>query len=505
MGSLTYLDIVFAIFTVVLLKKVFTGTKRSIPLPPGPSKLPLLDNLLDLPTDKAWVTFSDWGKKWGDIVSISALGQHIVILNSARVAVEMLDKKSAIYSDRPVLQMGGELVGWKNSLALLPYGDRFRNYRKFFHQLMGNVSSASSFYPVEELETHRLLKRVAANPDNLAAHVRKTAGAIILRISYGYEAKEKDDPFVTLADEAMQQFSLAAAPGSFLVDIFPPLKYLPAWFPGAGFKRTAVHWAETLTKMVEAPHQFVKQQMASGTAEPSFTSRLLEGSHITAEQEHDIKWSALSLYGGGADTTVSTIYAFFSAMTVYPDVARKAQAEIDAVVGTDRLPTFSDRENLPYTNAVALEIMRWHVVAPTGLPHCVTEDNIHDGYLIPKGAVIFANIWSMLHDPKVYSNPASFNPERFLGPNMEQDPRDICFGFGRRICPGRVLADSSVFIACAMVLSVFDITKYSKDGIVIEPVVGQMAGTISHPEPFKCSILPRSQKALDLINSDFES
>ncbi|KAF8810262.1 cytochrome P450 [Phlegmacium glaucopus] len=418
MGSLTYLDILFAIFTVVLLKKVFTGTKRSIPLPPGPSKLPLLDNLLDLPTDKAWVTFSDWGKKWGDIVSISALGQHIVILNSARVALEMLDKKSAIYSDRPVLQMGGELVGWNNSLGLLPYGDRFRNYRKFFHQLMGN--------------------------------------------------------------------------------------------------RTAVHWAETLTKMVEAPHQFVKQQMASGTAESSFTSRLLEGSHITAEQERDIKWSALSIYGGGADTasfsfscanpiTVSTIYAFFSAMTVYPDVARKAQAEIDAVVGTDRLPTFSDRENLPYTNAVALEIMRWHVVAPTGLPHCVTEDNIHDGYLIPKGAVIFANIWSMLHDPKVYSNPASFNPERFLGPNMERDPRDICFGFGRRICPGRVLADSSVFIACAMVLSVFDITKYSKDGIVIEPVVGQMAGTISHPEPFKCSILPRSQKALDLINSDFES
>jgi len=97
----------------------------------------------------------------------------MVILNSAKTAAEMLDKKSSIYSDRPVIQMGGELVGWKNSLAFLPYGEQFRNYRKFFHQLIGNVPSASLFYPVEELETNRLLKRIAENPDDLAAHVRK--------------------------------------------------------------------------------------------------------------------------------------------------------------------------------------------------------------------------------------------------------------------------------------------------------------------------------------------
>jgi len=99
-------------------------------------------------------------------------------------------------------------------------------------------------------------------------------------------------------------------------------------------------------------------------------------------------------------------------MTLYPDVARKAQAELDAVVGTDRLPQFSDREKLPYTNAVALEISRWHSVVPIGktlplfnstrrsprrgtlgVPHRVMEDDIHDGYLIPKGAIIFANLW----------------------------------------------------------------------------------------------------------------
>lgn len=111
---------------------------------------------------------------------------------------------------------------------------------------------------------------------------------------------------------------------------------------------------------------------------------------------------------------MASIYALFLVMTLYPDVARKAQAELDAVVGTDRLPRMSDRENLPYINAITLEIMRWHTVGPTGktllfahsyirfstkmwkllgLPHRVMEDNIHDGFLIPKGAIVIANIW----------------------------------------------------------------------------------------------------------------
>jgi len=243
--------------------------------------------------------------------------------------------------------------------------------------------------------------------------------------------------------------------------------------------------------------------MATGTAKPSFTSSLLDDAPaITAEQEHEIKWSAASLYSGGADTTVASIHAFFLAMILYPDVARKAQAEIDAVVGQDRLPSLDDRERLPYINAIVLEVIRWHSVVPTGFPHRVMEDNIHDGYMIPKGALIIPNVWFMTHDPQVYPDPSRFNPERFLGPQPQPDPRSISFGFGRRICPGRILAQASLFISCAMTLAVFDITKYSKDGIVVEPIAEQTTGTISHPKPFKYSIKPRSQKALELINGD---
>jgi hypothetical protein len=116
----------------------------------------------------------------------------------------------------------------------------------------------------------------------------------------------------------------------------------------------------------------------------SFASNLLEGHILSAEEDHVVKWSAASLYSGGADTvgpssyhhifeinpclqTVSAIYSLFLAMTLFPDVQKKAQAEIDAVVGADRLPSFADRESLPYTEALVKEVLRWNVVGPTGV------------------------------------------------------------------------------------------------------------------------------------------
>lgn len=80
-------------------------------------------------------------------------------------------------------------------------------------------------------------------------------------------------------------------------------------------------------------------------------------------------------------------------MALFPDVQRKAQQELDAVLGGDRLPQCEDRDNLPYVNALVKEVFRWHPVAPMGVPHVSTEDDICEGYFIPKGSSILTNIW----------------------------------------------------------------------------------------------------------------
>ena len=190
-------------------------------------------------------------------------------------------------------------------------------------------------------------------------------------------------------------------------------------------------------------------------------------------------------------------------MTLYPETQRKAQAEIERVVGPTRLPTLDDRANLPYVDALLKEILRWNPVLPLGIPHVSTSDDIVEGYHIPKGAIIISNVWceafllaqdrihtykfircfyrEFMRDPETYHDPLEFKPERFLGESPELDPHEIVFGFGRRICPGKQLADSTMFSTIAKSLAVFDISK-AKDtcGNVIEPVREYSGGIIRY-------------------------
>ncbi len=119
----------------------------------------------------------------GDIVYVSLFGQPMIILNSPKVATEMLDKKSAIYSDRPRLVFGGEMVGWDQTLALTRYGDRFREYRRFMHQLIGGRNQVKRFHSLSETETRRFLRRVLEKPDHVQDHIRQCVSCVRFRSS----------------------------------------------------------------------------------------------------------------------------------------------------------------------------------------------------------------------------------------------------------------------------------------------------------------------------------
>lgn len=127
-----------------------------------------------------------------------------------------------------------------------------------------------------------------------------------------------------------------------------------------------------------------------------------------------VKWAAASSYAGGADTTVATRSGFFLAMSMFPDVQRKAQEEIDRVVGADasRLPTFGDRDRLPYVNRVVEEAQRWQPAGPLGVPHTADQEDTVNRYRIPKGSVLIASIGWFTRDPAVHHDPETFKPER---------------------------------------------------------------------------------------------
>ncbi|KAI0736096.1 cytochrome P450 [Fomitopsis betulina] len=474
-------------------------------LPPGPPGWPVIGNIFDIPKSHEWQTFAEWGKTWGDIMSITLLGNPVVILNSSNAALKMLDKKSALSSDRPNLPVCGEVIGWDRTLALLHYNHVWRETRRLFLQTIGTRKSLDNLTGQLEFEGRRFVLHLLEAPEQVSQQVRRFSGASILHITYGYGVEGEDDELVQLVDRAVEEFSLASAPGAYYADILPILTQIPAWFPGASWKCTAFAWRRDLEAMCDIPFNFTECQMATGNSPLSFVSFNLE-SATDQEQKRVVKNAAASMYSAGADTTVSAICSFFLAMMCSPDAQTKAQAEIDRVIGSERLPSLSDREQLPYVRVLTWEVLRWQPIVPLGVPHRLTQDDIHNGYHIPKGTTVIANIWGMLRDPTRYSEPESFNPDRFLplnGAEPECDPRHFVFGFGRRcVCPGgSQLAETSLFLICALTLAMFRISKPVVNGRVVEPSLEYTTGTISHPLPFACSIIPRSLKAAALNHS----
>ncbi|THC93361.1 hypothetical protein EYZ11_007153 [Aspergillus tanneri] len=278
------------------------------PLPPGPKPWPIIGNLIDLPRPPtlAYEHFAKFKNLYGmvdssygpsPISSITIFSQTFIVLNSHRLAVELLGKRSAKYSSRPHLEFAKELVGWKSFLLFLPHNDAFRAQRKAISREIGSKAAVGRFNNIQNVEVGRFLLRALKDPDGLLHHFRK--------LGYGYIIEpHEDDPLVDLADTTLEQFSLTTLPGAWLVDVIPILKYLPAWFPGAEFKKTAKVWRESLTAFLNKPYKFVKRQMNEMNYEPSFTSNLLRSGHVEpgSEEESVIKWSAAGLYAGGAET-----------------------------------------------------------------------------------------------------------------------------------------------------------------------------------------------------------
>ncbi|EME78837.1 uncharacterized protein MYCFIDRAFT_190975 [Pseudocercospora fijiensis CIRAD86] len=487
--------------TALILLTIHHVRRVSIKLPPGPRRLPLIENMLDMPPKggRNWVHYTKQRDLYGPITSLTALGTTVILLHDYNLAEEFLSKRAVIASDRPRPFFLTQMCGWGKNIGFIPYDRRLRAMRKQIHALLGTQTALADFNPVQDIETRRFLLRVLRKPDQFLKYIKSEAAGIMLKTVYGYETNsEGSDPIIFIVEKALEQTSVAGQPGAWLVDYFPALRHLPDWLPGTGFKRIAKEISRTQNEFSGRPWAFVKYQMAAGKYETSFSSRLLERGEgkLSDEDEYIAKFAANGLYGGGADTTVASIMTFFLTMIKYPEFRNKAQAEIDHVVGQDRLPELSDRENLPYTEAVIKEIFRWHTIVPEGLPHLSSEDCEFEGYFIPKGSILVPNIWAFAHDPSIYHDPTTFNPNRFLGDPPEMDPRTFIFGFGRRICPGKLLADSSVFLTIARALAVFEILPPLDDQ---DPNFDPEPGFVSHPAAFQARIMPRTEKDRERI------
>ncbi|KAK7041600.1 hypothetical protein VNI00_009188 [Paramarasmius palmivorus] len=478
---------------------IYRNTRRPHPpLPPGPKGYPIIGNALQLDVNRPWHTLVGLKKAYGDIVHLRLFNQNVIVLNSAKAAGDILDRRAANYSERPRTPIADYMLGGLN-IIFMNHGSLWRSMRRAVHEAL-NMRAMLRYQPIQMRVGLGFAIDLLNTPEKYLEHTHLFSSHEIASIVYNDpkgQHIEDLSKFVDIVSEAV-------SPGKYLVNHFPILEYVPEFL--AKWKRYANDVYRTQSERYLSYYLPLKKSVIQKEEiGPSFCATLVENQEQHGLSELESAWLSAVLYTAGFDTTAGTLGWLILAMITFPEAQRRAQEEIDNVIGRTRVPTLNDMEHLPYTRAVVKEVLRWRPPAPMGVFHASKEDDIYEGYYIPKGTLIIPNILSMNHDIETYGpNTDKFCPERFLNedgthklsPPDTKDEGHYSFGFGRRVCPGRHLAINALH-TFAIVLWAMHLES-GKPGDIIN-TNDEGTGILSRAPRFTLSSKPRFPEALDLL------
>ncbi|OJD32330.1 cytochrome p450 [Diplodia corticola] len=535
-------------------------------MPPGPPPLPFIGNKHQLPKSQPWLQFTEWAKVYGPIFTLWIGRRPTVVISDPRLAAELLEKRSNKYSSRPRMVAMGELL-WDNaSILVQPYGKAWSARRKLLHQAL-TPKALQLYKPVQEAEAARLCAQLLTAPADFEKLIERFTASVVFCVAYGHRIDSLHADVIRQRFEFMQYSASLNVPGRYLVETFPALKYVPDWLAPwkADIKAHGAREAAANMALVDVVRQDMRRASPAHPVPNSLCKMLLElrakdpdassSSSSSLLSDRDFSFLPASLFGAGSDTTASTLCTALLALVTHPHVLAAAHAELDAVVGPDRLPTFADEPGLPYMRALVKEVLRWRPVAVLGgTPHATTAaddvvvdhdiyppypssssssssdgDGDSDGdkpsgrrttqtYHIPAHTTVLANSWAINLHPDYYPHPHLFEPLRFhpdparrpasLTPLLPHpsnssptSPGHSSFGWGRRICPGAGLAANGVFVALARLLWAFDVAGV--EGAVYDPMA-YTDGFNIRPRRFACVLRPRSGGRAEVVTREAE-
>ncbi|KAK6375934.1 hypothetical protein LTS17_007756 [Exophiala oligosperma] len=504
------LGLVAASATILLLLclgRRLLPSKSRPHLPPGPPRLPFIGNLHQAPQVYPWRVYQEWTKQYGPVFSLQYGMNTIIMLGTYQAAHELLNKRSHIYSSRPRAVMGGECLSRGLRTLLMPHGQQWRNHQRLQASYL-NIRVSQSYRCVQDLESKQLLYELLSPSVDFVDRYHRYSSSVIFALPYGRRLPVGDEPEIQAIDEVMKNFLYAARVGTWLVDSIPILNYLPKFL---------APWRRLGDRLHKFESTLCIDNMTRGLESESWNwskhvSGMKEGRNMSTKE---LAYDVGIIYEAGSDTTSMALEIFTLAMLVYPDVMKKAQAEVDSKVG-EHYPGFEHRDLLPYMDAMIKEVLRWRPVSAGGIPHAVIQDDEYLGYHIPAGATVIGNHWSIHQDEDVYEDPDTFNPDRWIeDPFLPLAP----FGFGRRICTGQHLARNSLFINMVRILWAFDITHAYETVMDIDAKghavqvrrkceVDPLAftqGLNSKPMPFKVEFKARSLQREQTIRNQWDS
>ncbi|KAK7032180.1 hypothetical protein VNI00_013354 [Paramarasmius palmivorus] len=499
------------LFLVWLVTKILKSGRREPYLPPGPPTIPVLGNLHLFPSKSPQVKFTEWSHEYGDIYSLKISSGTAVVINSMEVAKELMDRRSAITADRPKHHMVNRVTDGLN-LAHAQYSDTWRLLRKAVHTIL-TPKAVENHLPIQRAEATQVLYDFLTTPENFFKHIGRYSNSAIMSVLFGKRCPRYETPESTAFFESMEVWNRCLSPGAVPpVDLLPFLDYIPSRW--AWWKGLALETREKQHKLYFGLLDECEQRVARGEENGSYMEGVL-----VEQKEMGLTREMVGYLGGvlleaGSDTTSSFLKYLIIALIAFPRVQRKAQEEIDRVVGHERIPTLQDIENLPYIRALIKEVIRIRPVVPL-VPHGTLADMEYRGFMIPKGTMIFVNTYGIYHNPEHFDNPETFDPERYVlheygikegvDPNTFRD--NIAFGYGRRSCPGIHLAENSINLNTMNFIWAFNF-ELAKDNAGNEIKVDldhyEKGGLLPNPLPFQCQIIPRNESVPNVVKREFK-
>ncbi|XP_030594643.1 cytochrome P450 2U1 [Archocentrus centrarchus] len=442
-------------------------------------------------------------KVYGSIYSLFVGTQLIVVLNGYEVVKDALSNHPEVFSDRPDIP-SVTIMTKRKGIVFAPYGPIWRKQRKFCHATLRSFGLGKlSLEPcIKEglatikTELLRLNEECGDASVDLSPLISNAVSNVICTLILGQRFHHEDREFRAMLELMKRGLEICVNSPAILINIFPLLYFLP--FGVFKELRQVERDISVFLKRIITKH---REALDSGNPRDLTDMYLLEmlAQQTAGEEESSFTEDYLfyiigDLFIAGTDTTTNSVLWTLLYMVIYPDIQDKVQAEIDEVVGKHRVPSLTDKGSLPFTEATIMEVQRMTVVVPLAIPHMASETTEFRGYTIPKGTVIFANLWSVHRDPTVWDDADRFNPARFLD-NEGKLLRKECFmpfGIGRRVCMGEQLAKMELFLTVTSLLQAFKFRLPA--GKPPPPLHGRFGLTIT-PCPFTVCVTARNSEA----------
>ncbi|CAN0927695.1 3,9-dihydroxypterocarpan 6A-monooxygenase [Linum grandiflorum] len=421
------------------IKKTSGGPPPSPP--PSPPALPIIGHL-HLIGKVLPKSFQALAQSYGPLIQIRMGFSTCVVASNEAVAKEIFKAQDLNFSSRPEFGSSEYFIYRGSRFVTAQYGEYWRFMKKLSMTRLLSVPQLRLFADVVDEEKVRLIESAArcATDGRLFDLSRLTNNTICrMAMSTRCSGTNKDAEEIAGLVKTCLQLAGRLSVG----DILGPFRFLD--FSGTGKKLVgALTKYDRIVSRIIKEHQEQALKMESGILKvrKDILDILLETyNDPNAElklSENDIKSFLLDIFFAGTDTSSSAMQWAMGELINHPKSFKKLRAEIDSVVGPTRLVKDSDVPNLPYLRAVIRETLRLHPSAPLIIRECA-EDCLVNGFSVKSKTRVLVNVYAIMRDPKSWTNPDEFDPERFMDIQMDYKGRDCLFmpfGGGRRACPG---------------------------------------------------------------------